>query len=267
MRYNKCAESEREPGGIATLSSRLSWQHTFLNSPYITAIGRLCSPFCCKPRKLRTRRKRNARSQRCPPNFSSKTCSPMQNATSSSPKRMKFTCGTCFYRTSAFLRPIKGKRIRPKRKTPTCPTRSWARSRPSQRALILRKMAKRNALPRMFSGSSCPALPKSTKFFLAFAKKRALRKLPNIYTLSPSRAAMCKKPPSRATSNGITTTARAGSRSPSTSPNPKRTTRTLQSSSPRPRATSTLPARSARKTRASKVLRRTRPAGIYAPSN
>ena len=60
----------------------------------------------------------------------------MQNATSSSPKRTKSTCGTCFCRTSAFLRPIRGKRIPPKRKTPTCPTRSWARSQPLQRALF-----------------------------------------------------------------------------------------------------------------------------------
>ena len=176
-----------------------SGQHTFLNSPYITAIGRLCSPFCCKPHKLRKRRKRNARSQRCHPNFSSKTCSPMRNATSSSPRRTKSTCGTCFYRTLASLRPIRGKRIPPKRKTPTCPTRSWARSQSSQRALIFVKRAQKNALPQMSSGSSCPAPPRSTKNFPASAKERALQRLPIIFTRSPSRAAMCKKPPSRAT--------------------------------------------------------------------
>ena len=246
---------------------RLSWQHTFLNSPYITAIGRLCSPFCCTPRKLRGKHKRTARSQRCPPNFSSKTCSPMQNAASSSPKRTKSTCGTCFYRTLASLRPIKGKRIPPKRKTPTCPTRSWARSQPLQRAPAFAKRAPRSALPQMSSGSSCPAPPRSTKNFPASAKERALQRLPIIFTRSPSRAAMCKKPPSRATLNGTTTTARAGSRSPSIYPNPKRTTRISPSSSPRPRATNTPPARSARRTRASKVLRPTRPAGTCARSS
>ena len=92
----------------------------------------------------------------------------------------------------AFLRPIKGKRIRPKRKTPTCPTRSWARSRPSQRALILRKRAKRNALPRMFSGSSCPALQSQRSFFSPLRKRGRFESF-RISILSLRQKRLCAK--------------------------------------------------------------------------